>query len=398
MSYPFATIPEAIEEIRQGRVIIIVDDEDRENEGDLCCAAERVTPEIINFMAQYGRGLICLSLTEERCEHLQLPLQVRERENDSPFGTAFCVSIDAREGVTTGISAYDRARTIQTAIDPQAKPSDLVRPGHVFPLRARNGGVLVRAGHTEASVDLARLAGLTPAGVICEILKDDGTMARLPDLLEFARRHGLKVITIAELIRYRLQRELFVRVVAEAPVRTHYGEFRALAFESLLNPREVHVALVKGELSGEDPVMVRVHAGPMFDDIFPCVCEAGGAIRGALGAIARAGRGVFLYLTRQQELGRALLQDLLRHHHQLTARGDGSSLPGDEAEAFDGSLSSWDMRDYGLGAQILYLLGVRRMRLLTNHPKKLAALAGFGLEIVEYLPVGDPSEPVFEIG
>jgi len=347
MTSPFATISEALEEIRQGRMVIIVDDEDRENEGDLCCAAEKVTPEIINFMAQYGRGLICLSLTEERCEQLQLSLQVGERENDSPFGTAFCVSIDAREGVTTGISAHDRARTILTAIDPRTKPADLARPGHVFPLRARNGGVLVRAGHTEASVDLARLAGLTPAGVICEIMKDDGTMARLPDLLEFARRYGLKIITVAELIRYRLQREQLVRVVAETALWTQYGEFRAVAFESLLNPHEVHIALVKGEVSGEDPILVRVHAGPVLDDIFPCACEAGWGVAKALQAIARAGQGVLLYLTRQQGVGRALLQDLCRHRdgERLDARTASQVSFEGGRTALDGGLSAGDRRD-----------------------------------------------------
>ncbi len=378
----FATIPEAIEEIRQGRMVIIVDDEDRENEGDLCCAAEKVTPEIINFMARWGRGLICLSLTEEKCEQLGLSLQVGGEENGSPYGTAFCVSIDAREGITTGISAQDRARTIQAAIAPGAKPWDLVRPGHIFPLRARRGGVLVRAGHTEASVDLARLAGLQPAGVICEILNEDGTMARLPDLLSLAQRHALKVITIAELIRYRLQREVLVRVVAEASLRSRYGSWRALAFESALNPREVHVALVKGEIGGSDPVLVRVHAGLSLDDIFPCECEQGGMIEAALHVIAQAGRGVFLYLTRDHELGPILLRDLRWHRE-----GSGQSPFSTSEKGDGGPISSRDMRDYGVGAQILHLLGVRRMRLLTNHPRRLAALAGFGLEVVECLPL-----------
>lgn len=384
MLHVFATIPEAIEEIRQGRMVIIVDDEDRENEGDLCCAAERVTPEIINFMARWGRGLICLSLTEEKCEQLGLSLQVGGEENRSPYGTAFCVSIDAREGITTGISAQDRARTIQAAIAPGAKPWDLVRPGHVFPLRARRGGVLVRAGHTEASVDLARLAGLQPAGVICEILNEDGTMARLPDLLSFAQRHALKVITIAELIRYRLQREVLVRIVAEASLRSRYGFWRALAFESALNPREVHVALVKGEITGSDPVLVRVHAGLSLDDIFPCECGQGGMIEAALQVIAQAGRGVFLYLTRDHELGPVLLRDLRWHRED---GGPAHVPPSASEKTDDGLISSRDMRDYGVGAQILHLLGVRRMRLLTNHPRRLAALAGFGLEVVECLPL-----------
>jgi len=385
MSHAFATVPEAIEEIRRGRIVIIVDDEDRENEGDLCCAAEKVTPEIINFMLQWGRGLICLSLTEEKCEQLGLSLQVGEEQNKSPYGTAFCVSIDAREGITTGISAQDRARTIQAAVAPGAKPWDLVRPGHVFPLRARRGGVLVRPGHTEASVDLAQLSGLQPAGVICEILNEDGTVARLSDLLGLAQRHALKVVTIAELIRYRLQREVLVRIVAEAPLRTRYGSWKALAFESVLNPREVHVALVKGEITGTDPVLVRVHAGPRLDDIFPCECEKGGAMGAALQAIAQAGRGIFLYLTRDHELGSVLLRDLCRHWE-----GNGSvRTPSLKAEkANDALISSQDMREYGIGAQILHLLGVRRMWLLTNHPRRLAALVGFGLEVVGYLPLG----------
>ncbi len=380
---PFATVPEAIEELRQGRMLILVDDEDRENEGDLCCAAEKVTPQIINFMAQQGRGLICLSLTEEQCERLQLPLQVHE--NESPYGTAFCVSIDAREGITTGISAYDRARTILTAIDPQARPSDLVRPGHVFPLRARRGGVLVRAGHTEASVDLARLAGLTPAGVICEIMREDGTMARLPDLVAFAQQHGMKILTIAELIRYRLQKEMFVQKVAEAPLATRYGDFRAIAFASTLDPQEVHVALVKGEVAGENPVLVRVHAGPALDDLLPCRCPEGGLVQAALRMIASWGQGVLVYLIRRHSLSETLLRDLQRHQG---SDGDKRIQGAQEPEKGPGEpVSSWDMREYGIGAQILYCLGIRRMRLLTNHPKRLAALAGFGLEIVEHIPL-----------
>jgi len=376
----FATVAEAVDEIRQGRMIIIVDDEDRENEGDLCSAAEKVTPEIINFMAKHGRGLICLSLTEERCEELQLPLQVSE--NTSRFETAFCVSIDAREGVTTGISAADRARTILTAVDPRTQPDDLVRPGHIFPLRARRGGVLVRPGQTEASVDLARLAGLTPAGVICEIMNDDGTMARLPQLMAFAEEHGLKIITVADLIRYRLQHETLVRLVAEAPLPTPYGLFRVCAFENALND-EVHLALIRGDIRQADPVVVRVHTQSVLGDIFgSLVDEAGGQLRRALGYIGEQGCGVLLYLIKQEGIRSGLIDQVKKH--QLIAEGQSGR------EASEILRPAWDMRDYGIGAQILHHLGVRRMRLLTNHPKRLIALAGFGLEIVECIPLPAP--------
>jgi len=393
---PFASIPEAIEEIRQGRMIILVDDEDRENEGDLCCAAEKVTPEIINFMAKYGRGLICLSLTPERCEELNLPLQAPE--NTSRFETAFCVSIDAREGITTGISAADRARTIRTAIDPRTRPSDLVRPGHIFPLRAREGGVLVRAGQTEASVDLARLAGLTPAGVICEIMNGDGTMARLPQLITFARRFGLKIVTVAALIPSRLQHERVVRKRADASLTTPYGEFRVSAYENPIKG-EIHLALVKGVIAPDKPILVRVHTLSILGDVFRCrEEEAGAELHRALELIAREGRGVLLYLIRREHLGEQLLASLLRHH-----AGDAPQMtettrvvPESESARVPGSLS-WDMRDYGIGAQILYDLGVRRMRLLTNHPKKLAALSGFGLEIVETVPLSDSSADVVSL-
>ncbi|MCS6815822.1 MAG: 3,4-dihydroxy-2-butanone-4-phosphate synthase [Blastocatellia bacterium] len=378
---PFASIPEAIEEIRQGRMVILVDDEDRENEGDLCCAAEKVTPEIINFMAKHGRGLICLSLTPERCEQLNLPLQAPE--NTSRFETAFCVSIDAREGITTGISAADRARTILTAIDPRTRPSDLVRPGHIFPLRAREGGVLVRAGQTEASVDLARLAGLTPAGVICEIMNGDGTMARLPQLISFARRFGLKIVTVADLIRYRLQHERVVRKRAEAMLTTPYGEFRVSAYENPING-EVHLALVKGMIPPDEPVLVRVHTLSILGDVFRSQGEETELHR-ALEQIAREGRGVLLYLIRREHLGEQLVTSLLRHH---TASACEMPEPEVAEHRVPGTLS-WDMRDYGIGAQILHDLGVRRMRLLTNHPKKLAALSGFGLEIVETIPFSE---------
>ncbi len=389
--FPFASIPEALEELRQGRIIILVDDEDRENEGDFCCAAEKVTPEIINFMAKHGRGLICLSLTPERCEELNLPLQAPE--NTSRFGTAFCVSIDAREGITTGISAADRARTILTAIDPRTRPSDLVRPGHIFPLRAREGGVLVRAGQTEASVDLARLAGLTPAGVICEIMNGDGTMARLPQLIKLARRFNMKIVTVADLIRYRLQHERVVRKREEASLRTPYGEFRASAYENPITG-EVHLALVLGKISAREPILVRVHTLSVLGDIFRCEGEESGVeLHRAFEEIAREGRGVLLYLIRREHLGESLLASLRRQKQPIPGERPGSECPssglGLQGPSSMGSLS-WDMRDYGIGAQILYDLGVRRMRLLTNHPKKLAALSGFGLEIVETIPLSEP--------
>jgi 3,4-dihydroxy 2-butanone 4-phosphate synthase/GTP cyclohydrolase II len=394
---PFASIPEAIEEIRHGRLIILVDDEDRENEGDLCCAAEKVTPEIINFMAMYGRGLICLSLTPERCEQLNLPLQAPE--NTSRFETAFCISIDAREGITTGISAADRARTILVAIDPRTRPSDLVRPGHIFPLRAREGGVLVRAGHTEASVDLARLAGLTPAGVICEIMNGDGTMARLPQLVRLARRFDLKIVTVADLIRYRLQHERVVRKHAEAVLTTPYGEFRVSAYENPITG-EIHLALVKGTISPDEPILVRVHTLSVLGDIFRCrEDEAGAELHRACERIAREGRGVLLYLIRREDVGAQLLASLRRHHRDDALRTPETTLPTSEsaAETTRGiARLSWDMRDYGIGAQILYDLGVRRMRLLTNHPKRLAALSGFGLEIVETIPLSESSADTSE--
>jgi 3,4-dihydroxy 2-butanone 4-phosphate synthase/GTP cyclohydrolase II len=382
---PFASIPEALEEIRQGRMIILVDDEDRENEGDLCCAAEKVTPEIINFMAKHGRGLICLSLTPERCEQLNLPLQAPE--NTSRFETAFCVSIDARDGITTGISAADRARTILTAIDPRTRPSDLVRPGHIFPLRAREGGVLVRAGQTEASVDLARLAGLTPAGVICEIMNGDGTMARLPQLIAFARRFGLKIVTIADLIRYRLQHERVVRKRAETTLLTPYGEFRVSAYENPITG-EIHLALVKGAIPPDEPIVVRVHTFSVLGDVFRC--EEDADLHRALERIAREGRGVLLYLIRREHMGEHLVASLLRH--QAPSSQEAPTSEAVASRAF-GSLS-WDMRDYGIGAQILHDLGVRRMRLLTDHPKRLAALSGFGLEIVETIPLSESNADV----
>src|SRR5256884_1423476 len=293
---PFTGAPSAIEEIRSGRMIVVVDDEDRENEGDLTLAAEKVTPEAINFMAKYGRGLVCLALTEERLDHLRIGPMTSE--NTSNYGTAFCEAIDARDGVTTGISAYDRARTIQVAIDPATRPSDLARPGHVFPLRARKGGVLVRAGQTEASVDLARLAGLVPAGIICEIMRDDGSMARIPDLIDFCGTHTLKILTVAELIRYRMQHERYVHRVGEALVDTQYGEFRVIAYESEVDGGESHLALVKGDINqGDEPVLVRMHSHCLIGDVFgSAACDCRQTLEGALTAISHERRGALIYL------------------------------------------------------------------------------------------------------
>jgi 3,4-dihydroxy 2-butanone 4-phosphate synthase / GTP cyclohydrolase II len=375
---PLAHIEQAIADFRAGRLVIIVDDEDRENEGDLAYAAEKVTPEIINFMAREGRGLICLSLTEERCDELQLPLLVAERENSSGFGTAFTVSIEARQGVTTGISAADRATTILTAVNPQAKAVDLARPGHVFPLRARRGGVLVRPGQTEASVDLARLAGLTPAGVICEIMNDDGTMARLPQLEAFAQKHDLKIISVADLIRYRLQNEISVRRLAEADVPTAHGNFRAIAFENLLNG-EVHLAMVMGEIKPDVPVLVRVHTQSVLSDVFGSRRDDHGAqLQIALQKIKAEGCGIVLYL--KQEMGGVGLADQLREYQRKDAGGA-------EIEAAAKRDPMRDVRDYGTGAQILHELGARQLRLLSNHPPRLHALEGFDLEIIGHMPL-----------
>jgi 3,4-dihydroxy 2-butanone 4-phosphate synthase / GTP cyclohydrolase II len=373
----FTDVPTAIEEFRAGRMVVIVDDEDRENEGDLTLAAEKVTPEAINFMARHGRGLICLTLTEERLDHLRIgPMSV---ENTSNYGTAFCEAIDAREGVTTGISAYDRARTIQVAIDPRTRPSDLARPGHVFPLRARKGGVLVRAGQTEASVDLARLAGMVPAGIICEIMRDDGTMARVPDLVEFCREHDLKMLTVAELIRYRMRHERYVHRVGEALVDTRYGEFRLIAYESEIDGGESHVALVRGEIeTGKEPVLVRMHAHCLMGDVFgSTVCDCRETIEGSLQAIAAENRGALIYLHQTSKgfsVERAGERSALIFHRE-------KKMP----PAPDGERRT--QREVGLGAQILSDLNLRRIRLLTNHPRKVAGLEGFGIEIVENVPV-----------
>jgi 3,4-dihydroxy 2-butanone 4-phosphate synthase / GTP cyclohydrolase II len=374
---PFATIEEAAEELRAGRIVIIVDDEDRENEGDLVCAAEKVTPEVINFMAREGRGLICLPLTEERCDELKLPLQVSEADNSTSFGTAFTVSVEARRGVTTGISAADRATTILTAVDPRAGAQDLARPGHVFPLRARKGGVLMRPGQTEASVDLARIAGLTPAAVICEIMNDDGTMARLPELIEFARKHGLKIISVADLVRHRMSTEVLVRRVAEADVPTAYGDFHAVAFENTVNG-ETHLALVMGEVRGDTPTLVRVHTQVVLSDVFGSLRDDHGLqLQRALRVIADEGRGVVVYL--KQEMKGLGLADQLRAYRQAEEESNAAALsPAERMRA---------VRDYGTGAQILHDLGVGQLVLLSNHPPRLHALEGFGLEIVGHVPL-----------
>ncbi|HEX8146321.1 MAG TPA: 3,4-dihydroxy-2-butanone-4-phosphate synthase [Pyrinomonadaceae bacterium] len=377
---PFASIEEAAADLREGRMIIIVDDEDRENEGDLVCAAELVTPEIINFMATHARGLVCMPLTEERCDELHLTMQVAD--NTSFLGTAFTVSIEARKGVTTGISASDRATTILTAVDPKTRPQDLARPGHVFPLRAKKGGVLVRPGQTEASVDLARIAGLTPAAVICEIMNEDGTMARMPQLEEFAARHDLKIITVADLVRYRMQKEVLVRRAVETDLPTVYGLFRAIAFENALS-EEVHLAMVMGDVRTEDPVLVRVHTENVTCDMFgSLIDDTGFQLHAALERIAAEGRGVVLYL-RQRQNNLDLVHQL-RTYQLMQERG----LSKDEASVETGYGTD---RDYGVGAQILHELGLRRILLLTNHPPRVSALEGFELEIVGNVPLGSPA-------
>jgi 3,4-dihydroxy 2-butanone 4-phosphate synthase/GTP cyclohydrolase II len=378
---PFASIEEAARDISEGRLVIIVDDEDRENEGDLACAAEKVTPEIINFMATHARGLICMPLTEERCDELHLTMQVAD--NTSYLGTAFTVSVEARKGVTTGISAADRATTILTAVDPQTRPQDLARPGHVFPLRAKKGGVLVRTGQTEAAVDMARIAGLYPAGVICEIMNEDGTMARLPQLEEFAARHGLKMITVADLVRYRMRKEVMVRRAVESELPTVYGRFRAVAFENVVNG-DLHLAMVMGDVGAEgEPVLVRVHTENVTCDMFgSLVDDTGFQLHAALERIAAAGRGVVLYL-RQRENNLDLVRQL-KTYQLMHERG----LSKEEASVETGYGAE---RDYGVGAQILHELGLRRILLLSNHPPKVSALEGFELEIVGNVPLGSPA-------
>jgi 3,4-dihydroxy 2-butanone 4-phosphate synthase / GTP cyclohydrolase II len=375
---PFCSVEEAVEEIRQGRMIVLVDDEDRENEGDLTLAAEKITPEAINFMAKYGRGLICLALTEQRCDELNLPLM--SPINTSVHGTAFCEAIDAKVGVSTGISASDRAITILTAIDPKTRPQDLARPGHMFPLRARNGGVLTRAGQTEASVDLSRIAGLNPSGVICEIMNEDGTMARVPQLVEFCREHNLKMLTVADLIRYRMQHERYVRRVAEATVPTRYGDFRMIAYSSEVD-HDQHIALVRGDLEGPTPALVRVHSHCLTGDVFASTaCDCPDLVAKSLEKIASENRGVFLYL-----------------HH--TGRGfsiDSPEAPGSLPQIHFHSRGQLDreparqrmvQHESGIGAQILIDLGLKDIRILTNHPKKVVALEGYGIRIADQVPL-----------
>ena len=377
---PFASIEEAVAAFREGRMIIVCDDEDRENEGDLTVAAEKVTPEIINFMAMEGRGLICMPMTEERLEELDIPQMVPQ--NTARFETAFCVSIEAKYVTSTGISAADRAATVLAAIDPKTRPSDLARPGHMFPLQARDGGVLVRAGQTEAAVDLARIAGLYPAGVICEILNPDGTMARVPELTKFARRHKLPMITIADLIKYRIKTEALVRRVAAAELPTDQGEFRAIAFESPLD-RETHVALVKGEIGDGQNVMVRVHSRCLTGDVFHSLrCDCGPQLEAAMSRIEREGRGVILYLNQE---GRGIgLANKIRAY-ELQEQGL------DTVEANERLGFKADQRDYGIGVQILKDLGVKTMRLLSNNPRKLVGLEGYGLSVAEWLPLEIPA-------
>jgi len=375
-----ATIDEAVRDIRDGRMIIIIDDEDRENEGDLVCAAEKVTPEIINFMARHARGLICMPLTEERCDELHLTTQVAD--NTSYLGTAFTVSIDARKGITTGISASDRATTILCAVDPHCQPRDLARPGHIFPLRAKNGGVLVRPGQTEASVDIARIAGLNPSGVICEIMNEDGTMARLPQLEAFAAEHNLKMITVADLVHYRISKETLVRRVVEADLPTVYGRFRAIAYENVING-DVHLAMVMGDVKTDDPVLVRVHTENVTCDMFgSLIDDTGFQLHTALEKIAAEARGVVLYL-RQREHSLDLVNQL-RTYSLMQQKG----VTKREASLETGYGVD---RDYGVGAQILHDLGLRRILLLSNHPPKVAALEGFELSVVGNVPLGEPA-------
>ena len=379
-SGPFASIDDALDAVRAGRLVIVVDDADRENEGDLTIAAEKVTPETINFMARYGRGLVCLSMTPERLDELEIPLMVSQ--NSSRFETAFCVSIEAKGTTSTGISASDRAATVRAAINPATRPSDLARPGHMFPLRSRTGGVMVRAGQTEAAVDLARIAGLYPAGVICEIMNEDGTMARVPQLAKFAKRHGLLMVTIADLIKYRTRNESLVKRVSSAHMPTDYGDFRIVCFENAID-KQTHVALVKGDISSGEDIMVRVHSQCLTGDVLHSVrCDCGAQRDAAMARIEAEGRGIFLYLHQE---GRGIgLANKIRAY-ELQDEGF------DTVEANERLGFKADQRDYGVGVQILKDLGVRSMRLLSNNPRKLVGIEGYGLSVSEWLPLEIPA-------